>query len=176
MDFLKIFGIASGIFAIILVFLFLSGFYLPGRSRFDLDARSSISSLVRSVSMRGYGLEAKDGVMFTPSETISITDAISSSSINSTQIVFDCYYDGKVFDGFCNPKSVDSPLQFDSNSMPTKIIAKQSAKPAIAVCFGEPGAKSSNMGGTSVIGKYYILIGTVKDKIVLQAAYVCGIG
>ena len=176
MDFLKIFGIAAGIFAIILVFLFLSGFYLPGRSPFDLDARGAIFSLVRSVSMRGYGLEVKRGVLYEPSETVSISDAIGSSNLSRTQIVFDCLKNGSSFDAVCDPHSANAALIFEPSYEPDKITARKSGYVAVAVCFGEESALKSNIDGTSLAGKYYVLLGTIFSAVRDQAANKCGIG
>ena len=144
---------------------------------FGKKASEVIPNLVKSVSQKGYGIQVEDGVEFQPSETFLIKDAIGASSVSKTQIIFDCYKSG-TFDGFCNPNSPDSPLQFiiSGSNPPSQIIAKSGAKVAVAVCYGEDGAGRSNLGGNDLPGKYYILIGTTKDAVRQQASEKCNIG
>ena len=144
---------------------------------FGKKASEVIPNLVKTVSQKGYGIQVEDAVEFKSGDTFLIKDAIGASSVSKTQIVFDCARNGGTFDGFCNPGSTDSPLQFvPANHPPTQIIARGGAKVAVAVCYGESGSQSSNIGSTDLAGKYYILIGTTKDDVRQQASDKCNIG
>lgn len=125
--------------------------FLGGITTFGANAGTVIPELVKKVAQKGYGLEIREKVEFTPGDRFYQLTAIGEAPIPETDISFVC----QDKDGICG-SSDTTPLTVSDKS----IVVNKKITGTIAVCVG------SDL-------KYKVVIGKVTKDVSKEAESEC---